>query len=49
MVIAVTLAINLIVLGDGSIWVFVPYLVYLVYALYFGYATWRLNEDTRVG
>jgi len=44
--IALTLAITLIGLGDGSIWVFVPYLMYLVFAVYYGYAVWRLNPDT---
>ena len=44
-VIAITLAGSLALLGDGTIWVFAPYLVYLVYGAYYGYATWRLNED----
>jgi translocator protein len=45
--IAITLAIALVRVGDGIVWVFVPYLVYLVYGLYYGYATWRLNDGAR--
>jgi tryptophan-rich sensory protein len=45
--IAIGLSAALIRVGDGIIWVFVPYLVYLVYGLYYGYATWRLNDGAR--
>ena len=44
--IAIVLATALVSRKDGSIWIFVPYLVYLAYAIYYGYAVWTLNEDT---
>ena len=47
--IAIVLAGSLASRGDGSIWVFAPYLVYLAYAVYYGYATWRLNDASQVG
>jgi tryptophan-rich sensory protein len=44
LLIAIVLAGSLASRGDGTIWVFAPYLVYLAYAIYYGYETWRLNE-----
>ena len=43
-VIALALTVVLARLGDGSVWVFAPYQIYLVYGAYYGYATWRLNR-----
>jgi tryptophan-rich sensory protein len=43
-VVAVGLTATLTRLGDGSLWVFMPYQIYLVYGTYYGYATWRLNS-----
>ena len=42
--IALALTVTLSRLGDGSVWVFAPYQIYLVYGAYYGYATWRLNS-----
>jgi tryptophan-rich sensory protein len=42
--IALSLAVALVRIGDGSVWVFVPYLVYLGYAIWFGYMSWQLND-----
>lgn len=42
--VALALTVTLARLGDGSAWIFAPYLAYLVYGGYYGYATWRLNS-----
>jgi tryptophan-rich sensory protein len=43
--VAVALTVALSRLGDRTVWIFVPYLLYLVYGGYYAHATWRQNTE----
>jgi tryptophan-rich sensory protein len=44
---AIGLVLVLVRIDAGSAWVFAPYLIYLAYAIYYCYATWRMNAESQ--
>jgi hypothetical protein len=44
---AIGLVVALARVDVGGAWVFSLYLVYLAYAIYYCYATWRMNAESQ--